>query len=113
MTHLDIRCQQQSASGRGAEVDLRVQSLELLDRTASVVVCDQMAELAQYVSCDLDKSFVHRSRLQMLKYCPRGICLQVLVVRNKLNHSVPYLGSHVIACCRDKLENGIDIPLVL
>jgi len=42
-----------------------------------------------------------------------GIWLQVLIVRNELDHPIPDLCTNVISSSRDELQDRVDIPLVL
>jgi hypothetical protein len=49
----------------------------------------------------------------MAEYSSSGVRLQVLIVRDELDHTVPDLRADVISGSRDELQDGIDIPLVL
>ena len=54
--------------------------LELFDRAAPIVICDQMTKFSQNISRDLDQCLVYRRCLQVLKHCPGRIRLQVFIV---------------------------------
>ncbi len=90
-----------------------MQRLELLDRTAPVVVGNKMPKLAKDVPANLDQALVAGGHAQMLEHGTSGIWLQVFVVGDELHDAVPDLGADVIPGSRDELEDNVDIPLVL
>lgn len=49
----------------------------------------------------------------MVEYSSSGIWLQILVVGDELDDSVPDFCSNVVASSRNELQDSIDIPLVL
>lgn len=49
----------------------------------------------------------------MLKDGTRSVGLQIFVVCDKLDDTVPDLGANMISSGRDKLKDSVDIPFVL
>lgn len=60
----------------------------------------------------LDQTLVTVRRPQVLEDGLGGILLQVLRVRDDLDHAVPHLVADVVARGGDELQDGVDVPLV-
>ena len=105
-----------------------MQRLELLDRTASLFVSDEVAEFPKNVACIMSASTTMRNikltsdpyqglvtccRLEMLEHRSSCIRLQIFVVCDELHHTIPDFFSNMIASGGDELEYRVDIPLVL
>lgn len=87
--------------------------MELLDRTASFVIRNQMAKLAKDVSPDFDHVLVTDRHLEVRVDRFRRVCLEILVVGDQLDDPIPNFWADVIAGSRDELQYCVDIPFVL
>jgi hypothetical protein len=47
------------------------------------------------------------------EHCSSGIRLQILIVRDELDYTIPDFRTDVISGGRDELQDGVDIPFVL
>ena len=87
--------------------------VELLNRAASWVIGDQVAEFAENVPSNLDHVLVADGHTKMGKHRFCCVRLQIFVICYQLDDSIPHFGSNVIAGSRYELKYSIDIPLVL
>jgi hypothetical protein len=113
ITHLDVCGQEQSSGWRRTQVDLGMKRLELLDWAASLLVGNEVSELAEDIPSHADHVLVAGRCPEVLKHRCGRIRLQVLVVGDELNDSVPHFRSDMVSRSRDELEDSVDVPLVL
>lgn len=48
-----------------------------------------------------------------LKHCLGSITLDIITVGDDLQHAVPHLLAHIVACNADEVEDGVHIPSVV
>ena len=92
------------AGAGGGSLELALQGEELLDRTAVLVFGDEVAEFAENVGTDLDERLVAVLGVDVLEGVLRGVDLELFVVGDDLDDSVPDLVADGVAGHGDQAQ---------
>ena len=108
---LDKGREDDSLGAGRAGLHLRLQRQELLDRTAAATFGNQMAKLSEHVSSDLHQRLVALVVLDILQDVPRRVLLELVVVGDDLDDSLPHLVADVLAGHGDQSQRDVHVPL--